>query len=92
MSAQCSDAHSVFPEQTAPFIFLPQLPFMHLRPATQSASLLHLSKQALVEALQRNGAQTMEAPSLHLPAPSQVLVPTTAPESQVPLEHTVPAS
>jgi hypothetical protein len=92
MSAQKVEAQSSPLAQTAPFIFLPQLPFTHLRPATQSASLEQTSKQALVERLQERGAQTVVVPSLHTPAPSQVYRPVTASASQAPALQTVPAS
>src|SRR5262245_36468173 len=92
MSAQKVDAHSSAFAHTAPFIFLPQLPPTHLRPATQSASLEHPSKQSLVPRLHEKGAHTLVSPSLHAPAPSQVYVPTTASESQDPALQTVPGS
>jgi hypothetical protein len=92
MSAQKVDAHSSPLAQTAPFIFLPQLPFTHLRPATQSASLAQVSKHALVARLQEKGAHTVDAPSLHVPAPSQVYMPMTASASQVPALQMVPGS
>lgn len=92
MSAQKVDAHSSPLAHTAPFIFLPQLPFTHLRPATQSASLAQVSKQALVERLHENGAHTVDAPSLQAPAPSQVYMPVMASASQLPALQMVPGS
>jgi hypothetical protein len=69
---QWVEAHSPSCLQTAPSIFRPQLPSTHLRPETQSASLPQPEKHRLVERLHEKGAQMVEAPSLHLPEPSQV--------------------
>jgi hypothetical protein len=44
-SAQFPDAHSESPiGHRAPFIFLPQLPFTHRRPSTQSLSVAQVEK------------------------------------------------
>lgn len=94
-SAQWPDAHSLSPiGHSAPFIFLPQLPAVHLRPETQSAFVAQVAKQlfGLTEVSHENGAQTVEGPSLHCPLPSQTLVFVTASFSQVPGLHTVPDS
>jgi hypothetical protein len=52
MSAQKVDAHSSPVPHSAPFGFLPHIPWTHLRPATQSASLEQAAKQAFVVRLQ----------------------------------------
>lgn len=92
-SAQWPEAHSTSPPgQSAPFIFLPQLPCTHLRPLTQSASVLHVGKQRFVPALHENGAQTVEGPALQAPAPSQAKVSVTASPEHLPALQMVPAS
>ena len=63
-SAQFSDAQSESPiGHRAPFIFLPQVPFTHRRPSTQSLSVPQVAKHWFVLGLQENGAQTVDAPS-----------------------------
>ena len=70
-SAQWPEAHSPGPVwQEAPFIFRPQLPFKHLRPATQFASVTHAGKHLLVDVSHEYGAHTTEAASLQPPTPS----------------------
>jgi hypothetical protein len=51
-SAQKPDAHSSGLAHSNPFIFLPHIPSTHLRPATQSASLVQAPKHAFVLRLQ----------------------------------------
>ena len=91
-SAQKPDEHSAPTPHGNPFILGPHIPFTHLRPATQFASLLQVEKQAFVAALHKYGAQTVDADSLHRPAPSHVLMPMIAPESHVPALHVVPGT
>lgn len=92
-SAQWPEAHSTSPPgQSAPFIFLPQLPCTHLRPLTQSASVLHVGKHWFVPALHENGAHTVDGPALQAPAPSQTKLFVTASPEQVPARQVVPAS
>ncbi len=50
-STQCPEVQSVEATQPAPSSFLgrvPQLPFMHCRPVTQSVFVLHVEPQAAV--------------------------------------------
>ena len=76
----------------APFIFLPQLPFTHLRPLTQSASLVQAPKHCLVAPLHEKGAQTVAAPNLQAPEPSHTKVLVTASPSHAPALQTDPDS
>ncbi len=83
-SLQCWEVHSASAAQLAPFIFWPQLPFLQVRPLTQSVSTEHWLKQAPVDGSHENGAHTVEAPSLQLPWPSHWYLPTTPSWSHVP--------
>jgi hypothetical protein len=89
-SVQCADAHSVSAAHLAPFIFGPQLPLTHLRPATQSASLTQVGKHMFLVLSQENGEQISIALSRQFRAPSQVKLLVTASASQTPGLHTVP--
>lgn len=94
-SAQWPEAHSTSPfGQSAPFIFLPQLPAEHLRPLTHSASLMQVPKQlfGVVAVLHEKGAQMVAAASLQEPAPSQAKLFVTASPSHVPGMQIDPAS
>jgi hypothetical protein len=54
-STQCPEVQSVEATQPAPSSFLgrvPQLPFKHCRPVTQSVSILHVEPQAAAVASQ----------------------------------------
>jgi hypothetical protein len=91
-SAQKPDAHCLDPVQTAPIGFRPQLPFTHLMLEAQSASDEQVEMQALVLESQLNGAQTVAAPGVQAPAPSQTRMPPTDAPSQAPAWQTVPFS
>jgi hypothetical protein len=70
-SAQLPEAHSVALRHVAPFIFGPQLPATHFRPATHASSFPQMSKHLLVDGSHENGAQTVAGARLQIPFPSQ---------------------
>jgi hypothetical protein len=91
-SAQKPDAHCLDAEQTAPIGLRPQLPFTHLTFEAQSASEEQVAMQALVLESQLNGAQTVAAPGVQAPPPSQTRIPPTEAPSQEPAWQTVPVT
>jgi hypothetical protein len=68
--SQCPDAQSVATAQAAPGGFGPQLPETQDAPATQSASVAQVDRQPPAGA-QAYGAQDADAPTPHVPWPSQ---------------------
>jgi hypothetical protein len=90
-SAQKPEAHSSAAPQCEPLGFFPQLALTHWWSPTQSLFCAHLSKQAPVASLQPYGAQMNPGAGRQRPPPSQTSAPTTAPASQCPLPHEVPA-
>jgi hypothetical protein len=90
-SAQNPETHSSPEAHFEPLGFLPQLPFTHWCPVPQSPLCAHVSKQAPVAALQPYGAQMKAGAGRQRPPPSHTWAPTTAPSSQRPLPHDVPA-
>ena len=76
--------------QTAPFIFLPQLPFTHLRPLTQSASLVHGRNTGWWRRCTRRGRTRSKRPTCSRRRRRRCRFPITASASQVPALQTVP--
>jgi hypothetical protein len=92
-SAQWPDWHWTSVAQALPSGRGPQLPATQGRPATQSASVVQVSRhRATVAAVsQRKGAQLRMGAGAHRPAPSQTLPPLTVEPSQLPGAQAVPA-
>jgi hypothetical protein len=91
-SAQKPEAQSPALAHTAPFGLGPQLPATHFVPLAQSASDVHIAKQAFLEVSQLKGAHSVSGPVLQRPLPSQTLPPPTEAPLHAPGWQTFPAT
>jgi hypothetical protein len=90
-STQKPESHSVDALQENPAFFRPQLPETHLRPVTQSASVVQLARQVVEPTVHEYGSQTIVVPDTQLPVPSQTRMPSSSESLQVPAPQVVPA-
>ena len=86
--AQNPDWHSPVPLHSAPLGFFPHDPATQKLPATQSASLVQLAKQALP--LQANGLQVRDGGATHCPDWLQVAAAVNAPALHWAAPHSAP--
>lgn len=86
--AQDPESHSPAPLHSAPFGFFPHEPDTQKLPATQSASLVQLTKQ--VGPLHAYGLQVREGGDTHCPAWLHVGAAVNEPCLQLAAPHSVP--